>query len=290
MVSDEIRYQTTFFVSANSLLHSKCRPFADVAFSSASESLLYCPTSTPTPSPAGRARPPTPSPKQLRKEADMTTSGENLRKIEALLREAYSETHEMFNDPELSSVVNDGLTISYGPPIYKPDLLLLSFQGAGDDKTVYKEWPKRLLYADTKSPHRFGKVLRKLCRDTGLHTTLETSTMAFPAVFPQAKKSTHWNSEKEPYAVWRRHSVKWVERLVGVIEPKVVMVFGKETSKAFGISWDKVERNDKQNWPTFGVSQFQSVPAVYCCHLSRRGVKAGRKSFEYTERLVSKRK
>ena len=213
---------------------------------------------------------------------------ENLRKIEALLREAYSETHEMLNDPELGSVVKDGLTISYGPPIYKPDLLLLSFQGAGDDKTEQKEWPKKLLYIDDE--YRFGPPLRKLCRATGLYPSLEKSTMAFPTVFPQAseKEANRWEKGLEPYSVWRNHSVDWVQRLVRVIRPKVVIVFGVRASRVFDIRWDKVECNDKQNWRTFGVSQFQGVPAVYCCHLSRRGVKAGRKSFKYAERLVSK--
>ena len=204
--------------------------------------------------------------------------------IERLLREAYSKSHEMLKDPELGSVVQHGLTISYGPPIYKPDLLLLSFQGAGDDKVVQKEWPKKLLYVD--SPYKFGTNLRKLCRDTGLYPSLEKSTMAFPAVFPQDKETKHWRSEKEPYSVWRCHSVKWVERLVRVIEPKVVMVFGQETSKAFGIRWDNVERNHGQNWQTFGVSQFQAVPAVYCCHLSRYVESEALKCFRYAQRLI----
>lgn len=207
--------------------------------------------------------------------------------IAGLLREAYSKSHEMLKDPELGSVVQHGLIISYGPPIPKPDLLLLSFQGAGDDKVVQKEWPKKLLYVD--SPYRFGKKLRALCLATGLYTSLETSTMAFPAVFPQDKGAKRWGSEKEPYSVWRRHSVKWVERLVRVIGPKVVMVFGKEASKAFDIRWDKVERNHAQNWQTFGVATFQGAPAVFCQHLSRCKESEALKSFRYAQRLISER-
>ena len=225
----------------------------------------------------------------LRKEVDMSKADvENLRKIEALLGEAYLETHEMLNDQELGSVVKDGLIISYGPPIHNPDLLLLSFQGAGDDKVVQKEWPKKLLYLD--SPRKFGTNLRKLCRDTGLYPSLEKSTMAFPAVFPQDKETKLWRTQKGPYAVWRRHSVAWVERLVREIEPKVVMAFGQETSRAFGIRWDKVERNHGQNWPTFGVSKFHGIPAVYCCHLSRPVMSEALKCFKYAEELVSERR
>ena len=216
----------------------------------------------------------------------MTTSGQ--RKIEALLRKAYAETHEMLKDQELRSVVKDRLTISYGPPIYKPDLLLLSFQGASDDKTVQKKWPKKLLYLDG-SP-KFGNVLQSRCRDAGLYTTLETSTMAFPAVFPQDKTTKHWTTKREPYAVWRHHSVKWVKRLVRVVEPKVVIVFGQPTSKAFDIHWDKVERNHRQNHQTFGVSTFQDAPAVYCNHLSRDKTSATLRSLKYAKRLLAERR
>ena len=49
--------------------------------------------------------------------------------IEHLLREAYSETHEMLKDPELRSVVKDGLLISYGPPIQDQIFYSCLFRG-----------------------------------------------------------------------------------------------------------------------------------------------------------------
>ena len=209
--------------------------------------------------------------------------------IEELLREAYSNTHEMLNDSTLGSVVQHGLLISYGPPIPKPDLLLLSFQGGGADQVVQKEWPKKLLYVD--SPHKFGKKLRKLCRATGLYTSLETSTMAFPAVFPQAPESEagRWMNKTGPHPVWRRHSADWVERLVRAIEPKVVIVFGDRASKVFDIRWDKIERFHAQNHQTFGVSTFQGAPAVFCHHLSRSKDSEALKCFRYAKRLISER-
>lgn len=140
--------------------------------------------------------------------------------IEELLREAYSETHEMLKYPELGSVVNDGLLISYGPPIPEPDLLLLSFQGGGADQVVQKEWPKKLLYVGI--PYKFGKTLEELCRVTGLDTSLKTSTMAFPALFPQGptKDAERWEKGTGSYSVWRHHSVDWVERLTKAIKTK----------------------------------------------------------------------
>ena len=210
--------------------------------------------------------------------------------IEHLLREAYSETHEMLKDPELRSVVKDGLLISYGPPIQEPDLLLLSFQGGGADQVVQKEWPKKLLYVG--SPYKFGKTLEELCRVTGLYTSLKTSTMAFPALFPQGptKEASRWEKGTGSYSVWRHHSVDWVERLAKAIKPRVVIVFGDRASRVFDIRWEKTERLHPQNHQTFGVSTFQGAPAVFCHHLSQGFVKSeARKCFEYAKRLVSER-
>ena len=123
-------------------------------------------------------------------------------------------TLQYYGVEPLGSVVKDGLLISYGPPILEPDLLLLSFQGGGTDQVVQKNWPKKLLHLN--SPERFGKKLRELCCATGLYTSLETSTMAFPTVFPQgpSKEADCWEKGSGLYSVWCHHSVDWVERLV----------------------------------------------------------------------------
>lgn len=195
----------------------------------------------------------------------------------------------MLKDSTLESVVQHGLLISCGPPISNPDLLLLSFQGGGADQVVQKDWPKKLLYLN--SPERFGKKLRKLCRATGLYTSLESSTMAFPTVFPQAptKEADRWEKGRGPYSVWRQHSVDWVKQLVEVINPKVVMVFGGRASTVFDIRWDKVERLHAQNHQTFGVSTFQGAPAVFCKHLSRSKDSEALKCFKYAKRRISER-
>ena len=190
-------------------------------------------------------------------------------------------------DSELRSVVQHGLLISYGPPIPEPDLLLLSFQGGGADQVVQKEWPKKLLYLD--DPHKFGSTLRALCRDAGLSGSLESSAMAFPAVFPQAPTSEagRWEKGPEPYSIWRHHSVDWIERLVKAIRPKVVIVFGDRASRVFDIRWEKIERFHSQNHQTFGLSTFQGIPAVFCHHLSQGYVKSeALKCFRHAKRLI----
>ena len=208
--------------------------------------------------------------------------------IEGLLREAYSATHKMLKDPELGSVAKDGLLISYGPPIPEPDILLLSFQGGGACPVFQKCWPSRLLYLD--DDYDFGKALRSLCYDAELSASLESSAMAFPAVFPQAPSSEarRWMNKKGPHSVWRRHSVDWVTRLVDAIQPKVVMVFGKYASDAFGIRWENKECGPGRRGQIFGLSTFRGAPAVYCHHLSWGYAKPeASKCFEHAKRLIA---
>ena len=209
--------------------------------------------------------------------------------IEVLLREAYWETQDMLDNPNLRQVVRHGLIVSYGPPIAEPDLLFLSFQGAGNTFSgVQETWPEKLQYLDSKS--RFGPTLRELCRHAELSGSLESSAMAFPAVFPQApaKEARHWMKKTGPYSVWRDHSADWVNRLVKAIRPKVVIVFGDKTSRVFDIGWKKVERNHRGGHQTFGVSTFQGAPAVFCHHLSQSYVEVeAQKCFAYARRLVS---
>ena len=210
--------------------------------------------------------------------------------IEELLREAYSETHKMLKHPDLGSVVKDGLLISYGPPIPEPDLLLLSFQGGGADQVVQKTWPNKLLYVD--SPYRFGKALRGVCRDTGLFSSLQTSAMAFPAVFPQAqsKDANRWENGSGSFSVWRNHSADWVERLVEAVNPRVVIVFGDRASRVFDIRWENTEHNHSQGHQTFGESTFKGAPAIFCHHLSQGYVKSeALKCFRYAKRVISER-
>ncbi len=208
--------------------------------------------------------------------------------MEDLLSEAYSTTHDMLRASELGSIVRHGLLISYGPPVPEPDLLLLTFQGGGENPEVQKTWPQKLLYVD--SPYKFGTALRGLCRDTGLYSSLQSSAMAFPTVFPQApsRDARRWEKGAGDYSVWRDHSAHWVRRLVKVVKPKVVIVFGDRASRVFDIRWERVERNHGQRHQTFGVSTFQGAPAVFCHHLSQGYVKSeALKCFNYAKSLIS---
>lgn len=190
--------------------------------------------------------------------------------LERVLSQAYAATHHLLTDPSLGSVVKRGFIISYGPPIVEPDLLLISFQGGGNAlKKGQESWEKRLLYLD--SCYKFGRNLRNLCRKVGLYGSLENSTMAFPAVFPQAPSSgaRKWKNNKGPYEKWRQHSAEWVKKLTTEAKPKVVIVFGVGASGVLEIAWKERECNHGQGWQTFGTSEFCGAPAVFCSHLSQ---------------------
>lgn len=205
-----------------------------------------------------------------------------------LLREAYRDTHELLVNPEMYSVVANGLLISYGPPIHNPDLLILTFQGAGDDGITQKEWPSKLLFLN--SPYKFGRELRRLCCATGWFRSLQNSAMALPAVFPQSKKSSVWLKQSDPYARWRRHSVDWVERLTDEIQPKVVMVLGEQTSKALKLEWKRERRGPGRQGRLFGTSVFRGLPTVYCHHLSQGyDWKEALRCFHYARELLDRR-
>ncbi len=118
--------------------------------------------------------------------------------------------------------------------------------------------------------------------------SLETSTVALPAVFPQApsKEASRWMRKRGPHSEWRHHSVEWVKRLVDEMNPKVVIVFGDKTTKALGIDWQDAEYAYKRG-QTFGVSTFQGAPAVYCHHLSQGySIPEVLKCFRYAKKLI----
>jgi hypothetical protein len=191
--------------------------------------------------------------------------------------QAYAATHELAGRANMAEVVTGGMTILYGPPIEHPDLFIVSFQGGGASPTVYDTWPDRLLYLDDEykpgNSFKFGRNLCRYAREVGLYTTLETSTVAVPAVFPGEKASSArlWKARSGARSEWRDFSVRWVEKLIDAAKPKVVIVFGSNASWALGLddAWQRVERNHAQGFMTQGRADYRGVPAVFSGHLSQ---------------------
>lgn len=187
---------------------------------------------------------------------------------ESVARQAYEKASGMMNNPSLRAVVRHGLSILYGPPMVQPDLALITFQGGGADSTIQNSWPRRLLYLD--DPYKFGTALRTYMSAVGLRKTLEERTVALPAIFPQAPTSeaSKWLTKSGPRAEWREFSRYWIEKLVDVQRPKLIVVFGEKASKVLGIAWSSVEREHAQGHMTFASSEWRGFPAIFCHHLS----------------------
>ena len=195
----------------------------------------------------------------------------DLPELKRLARRMYRETFERLEAPSLQAVVKHKITILYGPPMVRPDLFLLSFQGgAGDDSPSNRIWPEKLLYLD--DDFRFGGNLRTQFEAAGLTATLERRSVAMAACFPEAPSSEagRWMAKTGAKAEWREFSVAWVRRIITATRPRAALVFGKKASEAMGIerAW-REERRDARGWRGFGRAEIEGCPAVYCQHLSQ---------------------
>ena len=185
-----------------------------------------------------------------------------------LTQKMYGEVSELMHDNEMSTVVQHGLNVMYGPPMINPDVALITFQGGGADTTIQKSPPSQLLYRN--DPYKFGTALRKYMAVAGLSETLNNRTVAQSVIFPQAPTSqaASWMSKAGPKARWRIFSKEWTERLLDAQKPKAILVFGDKASNVIGIEWRDVERRHKQNHMTFARADWRGIPVVFCHHLS----------------------
>ena len=164
------------------------------------------------------------------------------------------------------------ITVLYGPPLVRPDVFLVTFQGGGEDSSPSRRtWPERLLYLDDTYP--FGTRLRKEFRDADMFETLEKRTVAMAACFPEArsKDAGSWMVKRGLKAEWRMFSTNWVKRMIRETRPRVVLVFGGKASEALGLKneWHDVEWRCSDSHMVYGRAEIEGFPAVYCHHLSQ---------------------
>ena len=203
----------------------------------------------------------------MSREADQASK----RQIERLARQMYDETFERLDDPWLREIVRDKVTVMYGPPMVRPDLALVSFQGGGGDRMeTARSWPERLLYLDDEFV--FGRTLRRQCKLAGLGEVLEKRTVAMAACFPEAPSAEArlWMAKSGATAEWREFSVAWVRKMLAAMLPRAVVVFGKKASQAMELEgqW-RDEQRDARGWRAFGCAEVEGCPTVYCQHLSQ---------------------
>ena len=202
----------------------------------------------------------------------------NQQELEQLAARMYCETMERLEDPCWSKVAQK-VTLLYGPPMVRPDVFLVSFQGGEEDRSPSRRtWPDKLLYLDDH--YRFGMRLRQNFRDAGLWEPLTKRTVAMAACFPEsiAADAKRWTVKKGPEAEWRKFSVVWVKCLIAAMRPRVVLVIGAKASDALevhdewrDVKWRKSGRTRKM---VYGRMKIEGCPAVYCCHLSQGCAKA----------------
>ena len=109
----------------------------------------------------------------------------NQDRLEQLAQQAYDEARALRDQHDMGEVVGR-MTILYGPPLLRPDLALISFQGGAEDPSPsLRTWPPRLLYLD--DPYRFGRKLRRHFSEAGLSRVLESSAAGRGRVFARAR-------------------------------------------------------------------------------------------------------
>ena len=185
--------------------------------------------------------------------------------LERLARCMYEEAFSRLKERRAREVASK-ITVLYGPPLVRPDVFLVSFQGGGEDSSQScPTWPKRLLYLDDHYP--FGTRLRKEFYDAGLCETLKKRTVAVAACFPEAKadEQRSWTYKRGPKADWRVFSAKWVKQMLRATRPRVVLVIGSNASKALGL--EDVWRDDewrRHSGRVYGHAEVEGFSAVYC--------------------------
>ncbi len=193
-----------------------------------------------------------------------------LKKLATLM---YEEIGVRLQDPALKKVVGcRNITALYGPPMVRPDVALVSFQGGGGDRSPLRlEWPDRLLYLDDE--FKFGRELRRAFKEAGLYDTLEHRTVAMAACFPEAPTSEagKWSAKGGPRADWREFSSCWVRRMLRAMQPCAVLVFGGRANEALGLAdrWRDAEHRHTDEHLVYERTEIEDIPAVYCRHLSQ---------------------
>ena len=149
------------------------------------------------------------------------------------------------------------ITPLFGPLRVRPDVFLVSFQGAGEAPRRSLEEPKCLLYLD--DGYSFGSRLCNEFRHADLFETLEERTVAMAAYFLEKGAS------KADQAEWQALSRKWVRRMLRATRPRVVLVIGLDASKALELEgkWCAVKTAGRKG-RVYGRAKIGCSHAVYC--------------------------
>ena len=181
--------------------------------------------------------------------------------LEAEIRRIYEEANRYADG---HGGVEHGMNILYGPPILNPTVMIVSAQGGGADRNRQRTWPAKLEYSG--SGYEFGRRLARDFKKAGLGDVLENHTVATNIAFPQAPGFDDW-LRKSGSEVWLEKSFAWVEELVQLIQPRVILTYGRYAFRHL-VGRGKVNRVELAEWRGF--------PLVGCGHLMQGATKAER--------------
>ena len=177
--------------------------------------------------------------------------------LEVAVQRVFDEAYEF---AQSFRGVDDGMTVLYGPPIAAPEVMIISAQGGADQRFVQTSWPIELAYANAQTTFRFGNRLRKGFGEAQMADTLAHRTVATNIAFPQAESFDEWLASKKA-PLWLARSICWVEELIRLMQPKIVLTYGKY---AFGYLTDSTKGRG-----IVAETTYRSIPVVGCGHLSQ---------------------
>ena len=189
--------------------------------------------------------------------------------IDPQLRTAITTIYRLANEyADEHDGVEHGMNILYGPPIPNPDVMIVSAQGGGGDLKRQRTWPPRLEYLHSK--YRFGNRLVRDFADAGMSDVLESSTVATNIAFPQFKGGFDRWMKQGGSGEWLERSLDWVQQLVRLMPPKVVLTYGSHAFRHL------VGRKKEGGQYRIDEDRWLGVQVIGCGHLMQGSTKVSR--------------
>jgi len=187
------------------------------------------------------------------------------RELENYCLDLYERTNKLWSDskgkyPDWKY----GYNVLYGPPRIGVDLFFVSYQGAGDDKTVRMKWPPKQFYAVDN--YKLGNTLKRIFRQIGKFHLIEESSGSAVIFFNSPSASNWKENPSDLRRILEKFSIEELGKLIAYMKPKIIIAIGNDTFSKLS--------NDKQN-PIMGswcnivrYGSFQSSFVLGVPHLS----------------------
>ena len=179
----------------------------------------------------------------------------NQLELEAEVRRVYAEANAYADEV---GGVEHGMNILYTPPRWRPRVMVVSVQGAGDDGVRQRKWPEHNQYA--VSCYSFGKKMTADFDDAGMARMFREQTVASNLAFAQAKDFDKWRRMSIGKG-WLARSRGWLDELIGLMAPGVLLTYGSPPFQAL-TGMHKARGK-------LAEGTYRGIPVVGCSHYSR---------------------